>query len=117
MIRKTLRKWLGIVGEPHPVDIHEETRNALSVLGDSGPSIMAYRIANGYIVRTFDRSLINQTMKMPVLTYCKNHTEIAEHLIAESARTSLGVGHQYEMYDATGNVIVNKIQHKLNTTS
>ena len=98
MIKHMIRKWLGIAPAP---DQYEETygelRAANSALSESGPSIMAYRISNGYIVRTFDRSVINQTMKMPSLTYCKDHKEIAEHIVAEQARATLGVGHQYEL--------------------
>jgi hypothetical protein len=98
MLKRIIRKWLGIAPEP---DHYEETlsqvREASSVLSESGPAIMAYRISNGYIVRTYDRGVINQTMKMPTLTYCKDHTDIAEHIVAEQARTALGVGHQYEL--------------------
>lgn len=97
MVKKLLRRWLGIERPVYPPDTYEETRGAISALGESGPSIMVYRIGNGYVIRTFDRALLNQTMKMPVLTYCKDHTEIAEHIVAEQARTTLGVGHQYEM--------------------
>jgi len=74
-----------------------EAAGAISALGGSGPGLMVYRIGNGYVIRTFDRALLHQPMKMPVLTYCKDHTEIAEHIVAEQARTTLGVGHQYEM--------------------
>jgi hypothetical protein len=105
MIKRMIRRWLGIAPEP---DYYEatlrETREANSVLSESGPAIMAYRISNGYIVRTFDRGVINQTMKMPVLTYCKDHTDIAEHIVAEQARTALGVGHQYELKLSGGSV-------------
>lgn len=98
MIKRMIRRWLGIAPEP---DYYEatlrETREANSVLSESGPAIMAYRISNGYIVRTFDRSVLNNTMKMPTLTYCKDHSEIAEHIVAEQARSALGVGHQYEL--------------------
>jgi len=97
MVKKLLRRWLGIERPVYPPDTYEETRGAISALGESGPSIMVYRIGNGYVIRTFDRALLNQPMKMPVLTYCKDHTEIAEHIVAEQARTTLGVGHQYEM--------------------
>lgn len=97
MIKKMLRKWLGIERPLYPPDTYEEGRSAISALGESSPSIMVYRVSNGYIVRTFDRALMNQTMKIPVLTYCKDHTEIAEHIVAEQARATLGVGHQYEM--------------------
>lgn len=97
MVKKLLRRWLGIERPVYASDTYEETRGAISALGESGPSIMVYRIGNGYVIRTFDRALLNQTMKMPVLTYCKDHTEIAEHIVAEQARTTLGVGHQYEM--------------------
>lgn len=97
MVKKLLRKWLGIERPVYPPDTYEEGRSAISALGESSPSIMVYRVSNGYIVRTFDRALMNQTMKIPVLTYCKDHTEIAEHIVAEQARATLGVGHQYEM--------------------
>ena len=107
MVKKLLRRWLGIERPVYASDTYEETRGAISVLGESSPSIMVYRIGNGYVMRTFDRSLLNQTMKMPVLTYCKDHTEIAEHIVAEQARTTLGVGHQYEMNLGTSAVSFN----------
>lgn len=105
MVKKLLRRWLGIERPVYPPDTYEETRGAISALGESGPSIMVYRIGNGYVIRTFDRALLNQTMKMPVLTYCKDHTEIAEHIVAEQARATLGVGHQYEMNLGTSAII------------
>lgn len=98
MLKKTIRKWLGIAPEPdHYEATLRDVREANSALSESGPAIMAYRISNGYIVRTFDRSVINRTMAMPTLTYCKDHKEIAEHIVAEQARSTLGVGHQYEL--------------------
>lgn len=96
MLKKVIRKWLGIAPEPdHYEATLRDVREANSALSESGPAIMAYRISNGYIVRTFDRSAINRTM--PTLTYCKDHKEIAEHIVAEQARSALGVGHQYEL--------------------
>lgn len=96
MLKKMIRKWLGIAPE---LDHYEATlrdvREANSVLSESGPAIMVYRISNGYIVRTFGRWVSDRTM--PTLTYCKDHKEIAEHIVAEQARSALGVGHQYEL--------------------
>ena len=98
MLKKMIRKWLGIAPEPdHYEATLRDVREANSALSESGPAIMAYRISNGYIVRTFGRSVINRPMPMPTLTYCKDHKEIAEHIVAEQARSTLGVGHQYEL--------------------
>lgn len=104
MFKRMIRKWLGIA--PVPEDTYEGElgrRNFIgSNLAETAAAITAYKISNGYIVRTMDRSLINKTMAMPQFTYCKDDKEIAEHIIADSARQTLGVGHQYEMFDVTG---------------
>lgn len=106
MIRNMIRRWLGLPPEPDFDErrYYAQTQGAEAVLGESGPSIVAYRISNGFIVRTVDRSMFNKTMAMPALTYCKDHTEVAEHLIAEQARNALGVGHQYEMTLSGGQI-------------
>lgn len=114
MIKKIVRKWLGIADEQCPVDTFEEDirRNNIisSTLNESAPAITAYKINNGYIVRTMDKSLINKTMAMPQFTYCKDAKDIAEHIIAESARQTLGVGSQLEMFGKTGDVIASNLR-------
>jgi hypothetical protein len=104
MIKRTLRRWLGIA------DIDEEEITRRKFIGNSiteaAAAITAYRISNGYIVRTLDRSLMNTGAKaVPQFTYCKDAKGIAEHIIADSARQVLGVGSQYEMFGTTYNKV------------
>ena len=62
-------------------------------LTDSAPSIMAYRINNGYIVRVYEpeyRIKAHNTVG-PNFTYCKDAQAIAEHIVASAMKDKLGV--------------------------
>lgn len=103
MIKRMIRKWLGIEARSYPEpDTYEEDikRNyhVNAALNESAPAVTAYKVSNGYIVRTMDRTLINTSMKMPSFTYCKDAQAIAEHIVAEAARQTMGIGHQYVMF-------------------
>lgn len=68
-------------------------------LTDSAPSIMAYRINNGYIVRVYepDHSMKALRSVSPNFTYCKDAQAIAEHIVASAMRDKLGV--QSDMFE------------------
>lgn len=99
MIKKMIQKWLGISADEGWHYAQPEVRQADAMLSDSGPSIVAYKITNGYILRTYEHSQLyaNGQRRVPTLTYCKDHKEIADHIVAEAAKTALGVGQQYEL--------------------
>jgi hypothetical protein len=102
MIKRFLRRWLGVETEIAP-DNYEgliRTNNYLgSTLAETAPTISAYKISNGFIIRTTNKMLINQTMTLPQFTYCKDAEAIANHIVADTAREAIGVGSQYELFD------------------
>lgn len=109
MIKKTIQKWLGIpvAGEDWRY-AQTEMRETEAMLRESGPAIMAYKIANGYILRTYEQPQLynNGARRVPTLTYCKDHKEIADHIVAEATKTALGVGQQYELPLSDGSIAV-----------
>lgn len=114
MIKRMIQRWLGIA---HEVDTYESELRDRSYLGsalnETSSTVTAHKITNGYIVRTVDKSFINKTMALPQFTYCKDHQAIADHIVAESARQSLGVNHQYELFDgptASGQIVGGRIR-------
>jgi hypothetical protein len=100
MIKKMVQKWLGLpaAGEDWRY-AQTEVREADAMLRESGPSIVAYKITNGYVLRTCEQPQLynNGQRRVPALTYCKDHKEIADHIVAEATKTALGVGQQYEL--------------------
>lgn len=102
MFKKMLRRWLGIPIDPREHQLHpvpDELRNPISVLGETHPTFMVYRIGNGYVVRVREAETAYNSSsppKVPAVFFCKNHTEIAERIAAEATRNSLGV--QYELF-------------------
>ncbi len=107
MIKKTIQKWLGIpVADESWRYTQTEIRETDAVLRESGPAIVTYKIANGYILRTYEQPDMYSkgVRRVPALTYCKDHKEIADHIVAEAAKTALGVGQQYELPLTGGSV-------------
>lgn len=117
MIRKMLRRWLGVTSTVRGENPEEadDTRRFNPVLDHDtgGPAFMVYRVANGFIVRTGVgaknyTTIGSPTARSPVLTYCKNPKEVADLILADTARSSLGVNQQYEMFDTDGSVVVGR---------
>ena len=100
MIKKMVQKWLGLSAADESWRYAQtEVRETDAMLRESGPSIVAYKITNGYILRTYEHPQLysNAVRRVPALTYCKDHKEIADHIVAEATKTALGVGQQYEL--------------------
>jgi hypothetical protein len=100
MIKRMVQKWLGLEettsGSFHG-EVHQTTE---SILHESGPVISAYRIANGYVLRTTEYTdpFTNvPKQRVPMLTFCKDHKEIADHIVVEATKATLGVGQQYQL--------------------
>jgi len=83
-MRRWLRNWL------LRDDIGHKTTAAINQLDTSvSPDISAYKIANGYLVRTPIRGAQLGTQRQDTLTYCKDHKEIADHLITQITRSAI----------------------------
>lgn len=69
------------------------------MFGAATPAIVAFRIDNGFVVRTVSNQEMYEGGVVGGFTYCKDHTEIAEHIVAtEVKRRLIGGGGQHEMF-------------------
>jgi hypothetical protein len=65
-----------------------KTRSRLTeMLTEAGPSIMIWRIENGYMIREIDQHSVGG------FAFCADHKEIADYIISTAARKKLGVGY------------------------
>lgn len=68
-----------------------------SQLMDTSPSVMAFRINNGYVVRMYNPHDYKLGNASPGFTYCKDAQAIAEHIVASAMKDKLGV--QSDMFE------------------
>ena len=67
------------------------------MFGNATPAIVAFRIENGFVIRTVSQEELYEGRRQGGFTYCKDHTEIAEHIVASEVKRKL-VGEQQEMF-------------------
>lgn len=65
------------------------------MFGNCTPAVVAFRINNGFVVRTVDSSEVYEGKRQTGFTYCKDHQEIASHIIASEVSRKLGIGEEY----------------------
>jgi hypothetical protein len=92
--KKLIRKVLNEDRTDVPTSSTETVRNQLL---ESSPSIVAFRINNGYVVRVYDPTNYKLGTVGPGFTYCKDAQAIAEHIVASAMRDKLGV--QSDMFE------------------
>ena len=107
---KALKKWFGKVvrdsmyaSEEESQAVIQHTRGMESMFGSATPAVVAFKISNGYVVRTVDTHSDIVGMRQGGFHYCKDHQEIAEHIITVEAKRKLGVRdeeYQQEMFAA-----------------
>jgi hypothetical protein len=83
------------LAEMHPPQLRESTEME-RMFGNNAPAVVAFRINNGFVVRTVDTQSDIVGMRQTGFTYCKDHQEIAEHIIASEAKRKLGIGEEYQ---------------------
>jgi hypothetical protein len=92
--KKLIRKVLNEDRTDVPTPTTEAMRNQLL---DSSPSIVAFRISNGYVVRVHNPHDYKLGTIGPGFTYCKDAQAIAEHIVASAMKDKLGV--QSDMFE------------------
>jgi hypothetical protein len=96
-----IKKWIGKVAAenlyPQPLEASMRSTNRLQdMLSESGASIMAFQIENGYLVRTLRNNENAIGGRYPGFVYCADHQAIADHIVSAAVREKLGV--QQEMF-------------------
>lgn len=91
-----------VMEEIQPPTIRESTEME-RMFGNVSPAVVAFKIDNGFVVRSVDTSRQMVGMLQGGFTYCKDHQEIAEHIVASQVKRKLGVRdeeYQQEMFAA-----------------
>jgi hypothetical protein len=96
-----IKKWIGKVAAenlyPQPLEASMRSTNRLQdMLSDSGASVVAFQIENGFLVRTMRHNEDKIGGRYPGFVYCADHQAIADHIVSSAVREKLGV--QQEMF-------------------
>jgi hypothetical protein len=96
-----IKKWIGKVAAenlyPQPPEASMRSTNRLQdMLSESGASIVAFQIENGFLVRTMRTNEDKIGGRYPGFIYCADHQAIADHIVSSAVREKLGV--QQEMF-------------------
>jgi hypothetical protein len=96
-----IKKWIGKVAAenlyPQPLEASMRSTNRLQdMLSESGASIVAFQIENGFLVRTLRNNENAIGGRYPGFIYCADHQAIADHIVSSAVREKLGV--QQEMF-------------------
>jgi hypothetical protein len=96
-----IKKWIGKVAAenlyPQPLEASMRSTNRLQdMLSDSGASIVAFQIENGFLVRTMRRNEDAIGGRYPGFVYCADHQAIADHILSSAMKDRLGV--QQDMF-------------------
>lgn len=59
--------------------------NMERMFGDCAPALVAFKIENGYVVRSIQTGPYTDVIAGG-FTYCKDHQAIADHIVSEAAR-------------------------------
>ncbi len=94
------KKLQEALSEMHPPQVREST-DMERMFGNCAPAVVAFKIENGFVVRTIHHEDVYEGRRQGGFTYCKDHQEIAEHIISAEAKRKLGIGeYQQEMFAA-----------------
>ena len=93
-IKRLIREVLNDDRPDRPTSSTEAIRNQLL---DSCPSVVAFRINNGYVVRVHNPNEYKLGTVSPGFTYCNDAQAIAEHIVASAMKDKLGV--QSDMFE------------------
>jgi len=96
-----IKKWIGKVAAenlyPQPLEASMRSTNRLQdMLSESGASIVAFQIENGFLLRTLRNNENAIGGRYPGFVYCADHQAIADHIVSAAVKEKLGV--QQEMF-------------------
>ena len=109
-----IKQWFGrsllsmIQEVQQPMESIRSTNRLQDMLSESGASIVAFQIENGFLVRTLRNNENAIGGRYPGFIYCADHQAIADHIVSSAVRDKLGV--QQELFGAQGrkNVVITK---------
>lgn len=104
-LRGLFGKGLASLLQTHQMEtnrVNESIRTSTDMermFGNCAPAVVAFKIENGFVVRSLDLRREMEGMTNGGFHYCKDHQEIAEHIIATEAKRKLGLGEQQELFE------------------
>jgi hypothetical protein len=99
---KFLKRWLGNIAREEwnraTQSKESERVNKLhDMFSNNMAAMVAFRIDNGYVVRTMNPEDVYVGARTPGFVYCADHQAIADHLVSSAMRDKLGV--QSDMFE------------------
>jgi hypothetical protein len=95
-----IKKWIAKVAAesmyPQPMEAIRTTNRLQDMLSDSGASVVAFQIENGFLVRTMRHNEDKIGGRYPGFVYCADHQAIADHIVSSAMKDRLGV--QQDMF-------------------
>jgi hypothetical protein len=100
-----IKKWIGKIAREsweQPVDVMRSTNRLQDMLSDSGASIVAFQIENGFLVRTLRHNEDKIGGRYHGFVYCADHQAIADYIVSSAMKNRLGV--QRELFGTQDNI-------------
>lgn len=99
---KAFKKWLAKAAheglrEQGPQLAENRTNKLHDMFQNNMAAMVAFRIDNGYVVRTMNPEDAYVGARTPGFVYCADHQAIADHLVSSAMRDKLGV--QSDMFE------------------
>jgi hypothetical protein len=90
-----IKKWIRRIANESTAGAEIRTNKLHDMLQNNIAAMVAFKIDNGYIVRTMDEAAYVGE-RAPGFVYCADHQAIADHLVSSAMRDRLGV--QQELF-------------------
>ena len=114
-LRKTLRNILNDDVAAREYAIEAGRANKIQdMLGTSGAALVAFKIDNGYLVRTMDGNSIIHGERMGGFTYCADRQAIADHIVVAATKEKLGIEPAWGASGFHGAIVSNSTIAKAN---
>jgi len=96
---KAFKRWLAAAAYEGLQQPKEETRidKLRDMFSNNMATMVAFKIDNGFVVRTMNPDAPHLGERMPGFVYCADHQAIADHLISSAMKHKLGV--QSDMFE------------------
>ena len=91
-----IKKWIRKIANESTAGAEVRTNKLHDMLQNNMAAMVAFKIDNGYIVRTMDPEAAYVGERIPGFVYCADHQAIADHLVSSAMRDRLGV--QQELF-------------------
>ena len=99
---KAFKRWLakaaydGLSENQAPME-DVRTNKLHDMLSNNMAAMVAFKIDNGFIVRTMNPDAMIHGERLPGFVYCADHQAIADHLVSSAMKDKLGV--QSDMFE------------------